>query len=110
MSNFNFTAESQRAQRAIIFLFAAERTANKKTQALRARQKSDLPKARVRINMNCRCVLKFANCLYIFCRRLIVFHLPLLASRFGGASQGQMKGKIFSALFAPAVKNLAANT
>jgi hypothetical protein len=41
--------------------------------------------------MNCMLVSKFIDCLYIFCRRLIVFHLPLLASRFGGASQRQMK-------------------
>jgi hypothetical protein len=33
-------------------------------------------------------------------RRLIVFHLPLLASRFSMASQRQMKSKMSSARFA----------
>jgi hypothetical protein len=72
----------------IIFSFAVERTSNKKAQALRAKQKS----AGFRINMNCMVVSKFVKCLCIFCRRLIVFHLP--------SSQRQMKENVFSALFA----------
>jgi hypothetical protein len=67
-------------------------TANKKTQALRAKLKSDLQIAWFRINMNRVFALKFIKNLYIFCRRLIVFHLP--------SSQRQMKRKVLSALSA----------
>jgi hypothetical protein len=41
--------------------------------------------------------LEFIYARFIFCHRLIVFHLPLLASRASGASQRQMKRKVLSA-------------
>jgi hypothetical protein len=55
-----------------------------------------------RINMNCMFASKFVDCRYIFCRRLIVFHLP--------CSQRQMKRnppQADCALCAFAVKNIA---
>jgi hypothetical protein len=71
-----------------VFLFAAERPANKKTQALRAKRKSDLRIAWYHITMNCLVTVKYINCRCIFCRRLIVFHLPSSQSQMKSASGG----------------------
>jgi hypothetical protein len=100
-NNYNFHRPGAEVAESDYFLFAVERPANKKTQALRAKQKSELRVAQFRIPMSCMLGLKCMNCRFIFCHRLIVFHLLLLASRFGGASQKQMKRKVSSALLAP---------
>jgi hypothetical protein len=93
MKNFKFHRTGAKGAEKDYFLFAVERTANKKTQALQAKHKSDLRIAGSRIDMNFMLALNFTNFRHIFCRRLIVFHLP--------SSQRQMKRKVLSAFLAP---------
>jgi hypothetical protein len=64
-------------------LFTAERPVNKKIQALQAKRKTDQRVDLFHNYYELLFALIFINCRCIFCRRLIVFHLP--------SSQRQMK-------------------